>query len=244
MPPFPVSLDGLIDYVRDSHPDGDPLEHLADAVMAASQLEEESDALIGYFVDQARSSGASWSQIGAAMGVSKQAAQKRFVARDDDAGPEGKAFSRFTPRARFALAAAGKLAAGQDIDVTHVAAGALFDSNGLAAGAVRRLEVSPDELYEAIGVGPAALEGDPGLTSLRQLKFTDPGKAALHEAFKAALRLGHNYVGTEHLLLGAVAAPGDLSERLSAIGLPASVIDSAIAVELAEAQLQRRRRAG
>lgn len=75
-----------------------PLDHLAGAVTAADQLNEQSDALIGYFVDQARSSGASWSQIGAAMGVSKQAAQKRFVARDDEPTPEGKTFTRFTPR--------------------------------------------------------------------------------------------------------------------------------------------------
>jgi len=71
----PVSLDNLISFVRALHPSGGPLEHLADAMAAAAQLEVQSDALIGYFVDQARRSGSSWSQIGTSMGVSKQAAQ-------------------------------------------------------------------------------------------------------------------------------------------------------------------------
>jgi hypothetical protein len=46
---------------------------VSDAFAVSTQLDEQSDALIGYFVDQARRSGLSWSQIGGAMGVSKQA---------------------------------------------------------------------------------------------------------------------------------------------------------------------------
>src|SRR5215468_563493 len=102
MTEFPVPLDNLITYVKALHPDGGPLENVADAFAVSARLDEQSDALIGYFVDQARKSGASWSQIGAAMGVTKQAAQKRFVA-----GPEG-AGSRFTqgftPRAASVIA--------------------------------------------------------------------------------------------------------------------------------------------
>ena len=79
MTEFPVPLDNLITYVKALHPDGGPLDNLTDAFTVSARLDEQSDALIGYFVDQARKSGASWSQIGAAMGVSKQAAQKRFV---------------------------------------------------------------------------------------------------------------------------------------------------------------------
>ena len=76
---FPVPLDNLISYVKGLHPDGGPLENVSDAFTVSTQLDEQADALIGYFVDQARRSGLSWSQIGGAMGVSKQAAQKRFV---------------------------------------------------------------------------------------------------------------------------------------------------------------------
>ena len=45
----------------------------------AGQLGELADHLIGHFVDQARRAGASWTDIGRAMGVTKQAAQQRFV---------------------------------------------------------------------------------------------------------------------------------------------------------------------
>jgi len=90
MAEFPVPLDNLITYVKALHPDGGPLDSVSDAMVVATQPDEQSDALIGHFVDQARRSGASWSQIGASMGVSKQAAQKRFVSRDDSGLlPEG-----------------------------------------------------------------------------------------------------------------------------------------------------------
>src|SRR4051794_38415133 len=102
---LPARLDDLIDHVCNTSPDGDPLDRLATAVVVAGQLDEVADHLVGHFVDQARRSGASWAEIGQALGVSKQAAQKRFVPR---AGAEPEratsgAFSRFTSRARTVL---------------------------------------------------------------------------------------------------------------------------------------------
>src|ERR671912_1734301 len=97
----PVRLDDLIDAITKVH--AEPLDQLTDAVLAAAALGEVADHLIGHFVDQARRSGASWTEIGRSMGVSKQAAQKRFVPKDpgvpSDLDP-GQGFSRFTPRAR------------------------------------------------------------------------------------------------------------------------------------------------
>jgi Clp amino terminal domain, pathogenicity island component len=46
-----------------------------------------------------------------------------------------------------------------------------------------------------------------------------PGRAALREALKQALRLGHNYIGTEHLLLGILFAKGDAGQLLIDLGL-------------------------
>jgi Clp amino terminal domain, pathogenicity island component len=244
---FPVSLDNLISYVRAEDPAGGPLDHLAGAVVAGEQLDEQADALIGYFVDQARASGASWSQIGASMGVSKQAAQKRFVIRDDDLVPEGKAFARFAPRARGAMAAAGQLAAidGVDaVDVRHVAAGLLAEGDGLAARAIHRLGAEDDRVYEAVGAGPASGGYDADPAALRQLSFTSAARRVLREALKCALRFGHNYIGTEHLLLGVVKAGEDVSDHLAGAGLTAALVERAVEVELAEAQLDRARRAG
>jgi hypothetical protein len=75
---FPLPLDNMISYVQALRPDSGPLDNLTDAVVIGSRLDEQASALISHFVDQARRSGASWSEIGAHMGVSKQAAQKRF----------------------------------------------------------------------------------------------------------------------------------------------------------------------
>src|SRR4051794_22729860 len=91
-----VRLDDLIDAIRGVHTD--PLERLSDAVLLADHLGDLADHLIGHFVDQARRSGASWTDIGRSMGVSKQAAQKRFVPKADLDPSQG--FSRFTDHAR------------------------------------------------------------------------------------------------------------------------------------------------
>ena len=59
MAEFPVPLDNLIAYVKTLHPEGGPLENVSDAFAVSEQLDEQSDALLGYFVDQARRSGLS-----------------------------------------------------------------------------------------------------------------------------------------------------------------------------------------
>src|SRR3954452_6477961 len=94
--PGTVRLDDLIEGITKVHTDA--LDQLSDAVLAAEHLGEVADHLIGHFVDQARRSGASWTQIGRSMGVTKQAAQKRFVAKGpgDDGPDSGDGFSRFT----------------------------------------------------------------------------------------------------------------------------------------------------
>src|SRR5579859_6380906 len=107
----PVRLGDLIEVIKKVH--SGPLEQLTGACLAADHLGEVADHLIGHFVDQARRSGASWTDIGRSMGVTKQAAQKRFVskaalndivARVLDRNHE--AFSRFTDRAKRTVIAA------------------------------------------------------------------------------------------------------------------------------------------
>src|SRR6187401_3235280 len=94
-PTNPVRLDDLIEAITKVH--SDALDQLSDAVLAADHLGEVADHLIGHFVDQARRSGASWTEIGRSMGVSKQAVQKRFVAKGETPDLDaGHAFSRYT----------------------------------------------------------------------------------------------------------------------------------------------------
>jgi ATP-dependent Clp protease ATP-binding subunit ClpA len=208
---------------------------VADAFAVSAQLDEQSDALIGYFVDQARRSGASWSQIGSAMGVSKQAAQKRFVG----AAPDSPDFTRFTQRAANVITAAGRLAAaggGGLIIPAHLAAGLLAEPQGIAALVIAAAGLSAEQVYEAVGAGPAAPAGNAKAGDLAEVAFSDAGRAALKEALKVALRLGHNYIGTEHLLLGLLQIGGRVPEALAALGLTQELAEEQAKARLAEIQ--------
>ena len=133
----PVRLDDLIEAIKKVH--SDALEQLSDAVIAADHLGDVADHLIGHFVDQARRSGASWTDIGRSMGVTKQAAQKRFVPKGSgevlDLDPS-QGFSRFTERARNVVMAAqneARAADNDEIRPEHVVLGILSEPDALAA---------------------------------------------------------------------------------------------------------------
>jgi ATP-dependent Clp protease ATP-binding subunit ClpA len=241
MTEFPVPLDNLISYVKALHPDGGPLENVSDAFTVSTQMDEQSDALIGYFVDQARRSGLSWSQIGGAMGVTKQAAQKRFVpTKAADLFPKGaKPFSRFTARSARVLAAAGQLAAPDPFSSAHLTAALLTEPDGLAALVIAKEGVTPEVLYNAVGTGPGVRAENVGSAELLDLTIDDNAKTALKEALKSALRLGHNYIGTEHLLLGLLSMDGHVAEALAAIGLTPQRAEELITAEIAAFQARK-----
>src|ERR1700738_5074076 len=120
----PVRLDDLIEAIKKAH--SDALDQLSDAVIAADHLGDVADHLIGHFVDQARRSGASWTDIGRSLGVTKKAAQKRFVAKgpgeQSDLDPR-QGFTRFTERARNVVMAAqneARAAGNEDICPGHL----------------------------------------------------------------------------------------------------------------------------
>jgi Clp amino terminal domain, pathogenicity island component len=248
MTEFPVPLDNLITYVKGLSPEGGPLENVSDAFAVSTQLDEQADALIGYFVDQARRTGLSWSQIGGAMGVSKQAAQKRFVpsaTRIADLMPQSaKPFSRFTARAARTLAAAGKLAAPGPMSSAHLAAALPTEPEGLAAKAIAVAGVAPQQLYAALGTGPAERAENTGSAELLDLSLDESAKAALKDALKSALRLGHNYIGTEHMLLGLLSGSGPVAEAFTALGLPPERAEQLITSEIAAYQEFQRGTAG
>src|SRR3954468_24589210 len=129
-----VRLDDLIDAIKKVH--SDALDQLQDAVIAADHLGDVADHLIGHFVDQARRSGASWTDIGKSMGVTRQAAQKRFVTKDSAALDPNEGFNRYTPRARNVVMAAhneSKAARNAEGLPEHLVLGLLAEPGGLAA---------------------------------------------------------------------------------------------------------------
>ena len=93
-----VTLDGLIQSVVLDTPSGEVLDQLATASGTAGELGGLGDSLLGYFVDRCRRDGHSWAEIGGSLGVTKQAVQKRFVARL----AVTFMYERFTVRARRA----------------------------------------------------------------------------------------------------------------------------------------------
>ncbi|OAN39842.1 Clp protease N-terminal domain-containing protein [Mycolicibacterium iranicum] len=195
----PVRLDDLIEVIKGVH--DEPLDQLTDAVLAAEALGEVADHLIGHFVDQARRSGASWTEIGKCMGVTKQAAQKRFVPKtpaDAAALDPSAGFSRFTERARNVVVQAQNKAhdAGNaEITPAHLILGLFHDPTGLAARLVADQGIDVSAVGDRITL-PPRVDGVPAL-----IPFDSRAKKALELTFRQALRLGHNYVGTEHILL-------------------------------------------
>jgi Clp amino terminal domain, pathogenicity island component len=198
---YPVRLDELITAIKHVHPE--PLDQLTDAVLAAEHLGEVADHLIGHFVDQARRSGASWTDIGKSMGVTKQAAQKRFVPRAEATTLDpSQGFGRFTPRARSAVVAAQNAAhdaAHAEITPSHLVLGTLSDPAALATALLQRQNVDAEGVRAAVTAFLSTLPSDGKAAAL--IPFSGPARKALELTFREALRLGHNYIGTEHLLL-------------------------------------------
>ncbi|HSA52093.1 MAG TPA: Clp protease N-terminal domain-containing protein [Yinghuangia sp.] len=207
-PTVSVRLDDLIEAIKKSNDDA--LEQLTSAVIAADHLGEVADHLIGHFVDQARRSGASWTEIGRSMGVSKQAAQKRFVPKGpgeaNDLDPS-QGFGRYTPRARNVVMQAQNeaSAAGNPLIRTeHLVLGLLGEPDALAGRAIVAQGVELAAVREAVVRRlPSAEEGVPEL-----IPFDGQAKKALELTFREALRMGHNYIGTEHILLALLELEG------------------------------------
>jgi hypothetical protein len=228
-----VRLDDLIDAITRVH--SDALDQLSDAVIAAEHLGDIADHLIGHFVDQARRSGASWTEIGKSMGVTKQAARKRFMPKIPGEAAEigaSDGFSRFTPRAKNVVMAAqdeARAAGNDEIGPPHLVLGLLSESGGLAAGVMQAQGVLPDTIRRTVTAAlPAAAGQVPPL-----IPFDAQAKKALELTFREALRLGHNYIGTEHILL-ALLELEDGSGTLTGLGLDKAATETKITDALTE----------
>jgi Clp amino terminal domain, pathogenicity island component len=261
MTPSPVPFDTLITFVMAQHPAGSPLDNLSDAVTVSAGLTEQADSLIGHFVDQARRSGASWSQIGASMGVTKQAAQQRFVPRGPAEGPVTFGdFSRFTLRARSVLTAAedwAREAGAPGIGSDHLVLGLLAEPAGLAVKALATLGVSQEQLEAAFAPPGVAEPGaaDPGVAepgvdraggprdeegaAARRVPLGPAATAALQGALRAALNMGHNYIGTEHILLGLLEEGDATADTLARLGITAAGAQQQVVTELAAITVSR-----
>ncbi|MFG1924882.1 Clp protease N-terminal domain-containing protein [Cryptosporangium sp. NPDC048952] len=219
-----IGLDALIAGIKKAQ--SDPLEQLSTAVLTAEAVGEIADHLIGHFVDQARRTGASWTDIGKSMGVTKQAAQKRFVP-----GDPSQNFGRFTERARHVVVAAQeetRQAGNPEIMPAHLVLGLLAEPEAIAARAIVAVGVTLDAVRTAATTTlPAAVDDLPAL-----IPFDGDSKKVLELTFREAIRLVHNYVGTEHLLL-ALLEHEDGHGILSDLGVTKAAVEPVIAAALA-----------
>lgn len=218
---YPVRLDDLINAIKTVHTDA--LDQLADAVLAAEHLGELADHLIGHFVDQARRSGASWTEIGKSMGVTKQAAQKRFVPKAEPSTLDpDQGFARFTPRARNVVVSAQNAAheaGNSEITPAHLLLALLTDPGALATTLLQNQGVETDAIRAAVHLPPRQ-EDMPAL-----IPFSGPARKVLELTFREALRLGHNYIGTEHILLAMLEAEDDAG-TLRGLGVDKAAVEA------------------
>ncbi|MBW3084810.1 ATP-dependent Clp protease ATP-binding subunit ClpC1 [Austwickia sp. TVS 96-490-7B] len=112
-------------------------------------------------------------------------------------------FERFTDRARRVVVLAqeeARMLNHNYIGTEHILLGLIHEGEGVAAKALESLGISLDavreQVQEIIGTGTQAPSG--------HIPFTPRAKKVLELSLREALQLGHNYIGTEHILLGLI----------------------------------------
>jgi len=112
-------------------------------------------------------------------------------------------FERFTDRARLVVVLAqeeARMLNHNYIGTEHILLGLIHEGEGVAAKALESLGISLDavrqQVEEIVGQGQQAPSG--------HIPFTPRAKKALELSLREALQLGHNYIGTEHILLGLI----------------------------------------
>jgi hypothetical protein len=134
MSDMPLSLDSLIEHVRDRDGGAGPLDRVADAVELAAKLSRYGDHLVNFFIEEARGSGESWAAIGDRLGLSRQAVQKRYASQSGAEG--GNAFfDKFVNDAKRVIVHAQEEARRRGVGYRHRAPA---PRRGRRAGVLRR----------------------------------------------------------------------------------------------------------
>jgi hypothetical protein len=223
-----VNLDELIAAVEETE---GALDRVSAAAVVKDQIEALGDELLDHFVKEAREQGCSWTQIGEALGVTRQAAQQRhggLIARLVEGLTEGR-FKRFTPRARAAVVAAEAAARERNhewVGTEHLLIGLVANEDGnVAESALARLGVDRASIVQAVDdlVGP----GTEPVTG--HIPFTPRAKKTLELALREALRLGHNYIGCEHIVLALRRVEDGLAAQILAeLGVHYAELETAV----------------
>ncbi len=228
----PFSLHDAIEWVDAQARGADTLVRLEAASLLVEELAEVGDAVLGYFVDQARHDGHSWTEIGDALGVSKQAAQQRHTLRAS-LGPSAATFAHLTPRARNVIEAAKEIARSwghEDVGTEHLLLALYREPRSIGAqvlvGSGLSEERAESGIAERVARGARPRKGD--------VTFSSRVNAVFSGALSSAHSMHHNYIGTEHLLLGLADGEGVAGEVLREAGLSRESLSRDIERRLAE----------
>ena len=122
-------------------------------------------------------------------------------------------FERFTDRARRVVILAqeeARLLNHNYIGTEHILLGLIHEHEGVAAKALESLDISLEsvrgQVEEIIGQGAKPPDG--------HIPFTPRAKRVLELSLREALQLGHNYIGTEHILLGLIREGEGVAARV------------------------------
>ncbi|MDH6220501.1 Clp protease N-terminal domain-containing protein [Streptomyces pseudovenezuelae] len=226
MSPLDISLADLIARLDEELPESDELGRISEARLRAQTLSDLGDQLIDHYVSKAKQGGASWTEIGDAIGVTKQAAQQRHAP-----GP----FERFTNLNRHSIVLAQEAARTHrhdSIGTEHMLLGLLGEPRGLAYEVLVAKTESEQRVRDAIeeALPPA------GAKALRgHIAFRPESKDAIGQARRVAAELGHDWVGTEHSLLGLIhVEESPAAQILRNLGFTSDELHETVKTEVAK----------
>src|SRR5438067_1468028 len=149
--------------------------------------------------------------FGVPRGVRYSGSDLRVTACEAERGKE--LFERFTERARQVVVLAQDEARALKhnyIGTEHILLGLLREEEGLAARVLESLDITVEEVRAQV----ARIVGQGDEVTTGQIPFTPRAKKVLELALREALSLGHNYIGTEHILLGLVRENEGVAARI------------------------------
>ncbi|WP_267595964.1 Clp protease N-terminal domain-containing protein [Carbonactinospora thermoautotrophica] len=211
-------LDALIAEVDRTCPSVDWIDRLTTAAEIAARLQTLGDDLITEFVEHARFAGRSWAEIGAALGVTRQAAQQRF--RAPFTQYERDRFSDELQRAMTAIKQQAVQRRHNYIGTEHVLLGLLAEPN------------TATELLESLGADPAqvrtALDDRLPLgasQAAERIAWTPYARKVLALAEETATARGVPAIGCDHVLIGILRlGRGLAADILAAVGVTATSV--------------------
>jgi hypothetical protein len=193
-----------------------------------AKMKADLDSAAAKLVAEALRAGASWAEIGAALGVTRQAAHARYSESiNGDGAPQQPTV---TMDARRAVRLARQEAIGLGVDVVepvHLLLGVIATRDGTAAQALAGLGVSLERARRAADPVPGRRAAEAARRDGRRPRprLSGQGRRILEQAAYEMRDRADNRLGAEHLLLALVSDPsGDAAKALGRLGITTSTV--------------------